>query len=64
MYYKLFNEEGKWKDKTTGELKNIMEVNWAWTPEGDNVGWDFFDTIEEAMTYYNIEIIKEDEINN
>lgn len=64
MYYKLFDEEGKWKDKTTGELKNLMEVNWAWTPEGDNVGWNSFDSIEEAMTYYNIEIIIEDEINN
>ena len=64
MYYKLFNEEGKYKDKTTGELKNMMEVNWAWTPEGDNVGWDFFNSLEEAMINYNIEIIKGNETNN
>ena len=33
-----------------------MEVEIAYTPEGINVGWDEFNSLEEAMTHYNIEL--------
>jgi len=56
MVYKLFIEEGKYQDKTTRELRNMMEVEIAYTPEGINVGWDEFNSIEEAMEAYNIEL--------
>lgn len=56
MVYKLFIEEGKYQDKTTKELRNMMEVEIAYTPEGINVGWDEFNSIEEAMEAYNIEL--------
>ncbi len=56
MVYKLFIEEGKYQDKTTRELRNMMEVEIAYTPEGINVGWDQFNSIEEAMDFYNIEL--------
>ena len=56
MIYKLFIEEGKYQDKTTRELRNMMEVEIAYTPEGINVGWDEFNSIEEAMEAYNIEL--------
>lgn len=56
MIYKLFLEEGKYRDITTHEDRNMMEVEVAYTPEGINVGWDEFNTIEEAMVSYNIEI--------
>jgi hypothetical protein len=56
MIYKLFIEDGEYVDKTTGEPRNLMEVEIAYTPEGINVGWDEFDSIEEAMTHYNIEL--------
>jgi hypothetical protein len=56
MIYKLFIEEGKYQDKTTKELRNMMEVEIAYTPEGINVGWDEFNSIEEAMEAYNIEL--------
>jgi hypothetical protein len=54
MYYKLFNEDGDFLDKTTEEPKNLLWCNVAWTPEGTNVGWDFFDTLEQAMDHFNL----------
>ena len=56
MIYKLFLEDGDYRDKTTLEGRNIMEVEVAYTPEGINVGWDEFNSLEEAMTHYNIEL--------
>jgi len=56
MIYKLFLEEGLYRDKTTHEDRNMMEVEIAYTPEGINVGWDEFNSIEEAMEAYNIEL--------
>jgi hypothetical protein len=64
MIYKLFIEDGDYRDITTREGRNIMEVEIAYTPEGINVGWDEFNSLEEAMVSYNIELkpkeIKED----
>lgn len=56
MIYKLFLEEGEYRDLTTKEDRNLMEVEVAYTPEGINVGWDEFNSLEEAMTHYNIEL--------
>jgi hypothetical protein len=54
MIYKLFLEEGDYMDLATRERRNIMEVEIAYTPEGINVGWDEFDSLEEAMIAYNV----------
>jgi hypothetical protein len=54
--YKLFIEDGLYQDIDTKEPRNLMEVEIAYTPEGINVGWDEFDSVEEAMTHYNIEL--------
>lgn len=35
-----------------------LEVNVAYTPEGINVGWKSFDTLEQAMVYFNIKLKK------
>jgi hypothetical protein len=64
MIYKLFNEQGLYQDKDTLEPKNMMEVEIAYTPEGINVGWDEFDSIEQAMEAYNIELIPVEEEDN
>lgn len=55
MVYKLLDEDGSYQDKTTKERKNLMEAEFAWTPDGLNVGWDAFDSLEEAMEYFNIQ---------
>ena len=34
----------------------MMEVEIVYTPDGINVGWDEFNSIEEAMEAYNIEL--------
>ena len=62
MVYKLFLEEGQYRDITTLEPRNMLKANIAWTPEGENVGWDTFDTDEEAMEFYGIEFAPEEEI--
>lgn len=56
MLYKLFYEDGDYRDITTREGRNIMEVEIAYTPEGVNVGWDEFNSLEEALISYNIEL--------
>jgi hypothetical protein len=61
MVSKLFLEEGDYVCKITGEPRNMMIVEIAYTPDGINVGWDEVKDEEEAMNLYNIEkIIKED----
>jgi hypothetical protein len=62
MVYKLFLEEGEYRDITTLEPRNMLKANIAWTPEGTNVGWDTFDTDEEAMAFYNIEKIPDEDV--
>lgn len=58
MVYKLYdNPEGEYRDKSTGERKNLLEANVVTTPLGDNVGWTEFNTPEEALEYFNIELI-------
>jgi hypothetical protein len=56
MIYKLFIEDGAYQDIDTLEPRNMMEVEIAYTPEGINIGWDEFNSIEEAMSHYNIEL--------
>ena len=55
MVSKLFYEEGNYVCKETGERRNLMLVEIAYTPEGINVGWNEVNDEEEAMTLYNIE---------
>jgi hypothetical protein len=55
MIYKLLIEDGEFRDRLTREGRNIMEAEIAYTPEGINVGWDEFNSLEEAMLSYNVE---------
>jgi hypothetical protein len=56
MIYKLFIEDGEYQDIDTKEPRNIMEAEIAYSPDGINVGWDEFNSIEDAMSHYNIEL--------
>jgi len=56
MYYKLFLEEGDFLDKTTEEPRNLLWGPEIWTPEGLNVGWTKFDSLEEAMEHFNLKL--------
>jgi hypothetical protein len=55
MIYKLFLEEGEYVDKTTGEPRNLLEAEIAYTPDGINVGWTELDNLEAAMLYFNLD---------
>lgn len=54
MVYKLFNEEGSYIDKSTGEPRNLCSAEIAISADGVNVGWIEFGTIEEAENYFGI----------
>ena len=54
MVSKLFIEEGDYICNETGELRNMMVVEIAYTPDGINVGWDEVADENEAMVLYNI----------
>lgn len=55
MVSKLFIEDGDYICKDTGESRNMMVVEIAYTPDGINVGWDEVAGEESAMILYNIE---------
>jgi hypothetical protein len=54
MVSKLFEEDGDYICLETGEPRNMMIVEVAYTPEGINVGWDEVSDEDQAMTLYNI----------
>lgn len=54
MVYKLFDEEGDYVSTETGEPKNLLFTEIAYTPEGINFGWSEFDSLESAMNYFKI----------
>lgn len=57
MYYKLFNEDGDFLDKTTKEPKNLLWGETIYSPEGVNPpDWKKFDSLEQAMEHFNIEL--------
>lgn len=63
MIYKLFYEDGDYQDADTKEPRNMMQVEIAYTPDGINIGWDEFDSIEEAMLHYNIELKPQENVD-
>lgn len=50
----LLKEEGDYICLETGEERNMLVANIAYTPEGTNVGWDEVIDEEDAMKLYNI----------
>ena len=57
MICKLFIEEGNYLDIETGESRNLMCAEVVYTPEGESYQWiDGFNTIEDAMEHFNIEL--------
>ena len=55
MVYKIIKETGDYIDAITGEDVNLLECDIAHTPDGINVGWAEFQSIEEAEQYFNIQ---------
>jgi hypothetical protein len=56
MIYKLFIEDGEYRDRRTKEGRNLVVADIAYTPEGINVGWDEFNSLEDAIYSYDIEL--------
>lgn len=54
MVYKKFeNPEGNYIDVQQVRW-DILEANEAWTPQGKNVGWDTFASLEAAAVAYGL----------
>lgn len=54
MVYKKFeDEQGPYID-IQGKRWTIMEAHEAYTPEGLNVGWDSFESLEQAIQAYGL----------
>lgn len=53
VYKKTQNEEGNYIDAQQTRW-DILEAHEAWTPEGKNVGWDEFDSLEQAAQAYGL----------
>lgn len=53
VYKKIQNEEGPYIDKKQVRF-DILEAHEAYTPEGLNVGWDEYDSIEAAAIAYGL----------
>ena len=57
MICRLFIEEGDYLDIETGEERNLFCAQQIHTPDGESIHWqNTFNTIEEAMEFYNIEL--------
>lgn len=55
MIYKLFIEDGEYRDRLTKEGRNLMIAEIAYTPEGINVGWEEFNSLDDALYSFDIE---------
>lgn len=53
VYKKAQNEVGNYIDVQQVRW-DILEAHEAWTPQGKNVGWDAFDSLEEAAQAYGL----------
>ena len=59
MVYKLLIEDGEYQDKTTKEIRNLLEAEIAYTPDGINAGWTELENLESAIEYFNLEYREE-----
>ena len=53
VYKKIQNDYGDYKDKKNVRY-DVLEAHEAWTPEGKNVGWDEFTSLEAAANAYGL----------
>lgn len=55
MLYRYLNEDGPYKDKTTGEKRNLISANAIACSSEEQEQWEEFKTEDLAMEYFNIE---------
>jgi hypothetical protein len=53
VYKKIQNEQGSYIDKQQVRW-DILEAHEAYTPQGKNVGWDEYDSLEQAANAYGL----------
>ena len=53
VYKKIQNDEGDYIDIQHTRW-DILEAHEAWTPQGKNVGWDEYESLEAAAAAYGL----------
>lgn len=53
VYKKIQNEQGSYVDKKQVRW-DILEAHEAYTPQGKNVGWEEYDSLEQAANAYGL----------
>lgn len=53
VYKKIQDEQGDYKDVQNMRW-DVLEAHEAWTPEGKNVGWDEYESLEQATQAYGL----------
>ena len=53
VYKKIQNEQGSYIDKQQVRW-DILEAHEAYTPQGKNVGWDEYDSLEQIANAYGL----------
>lgn len=53
VYKKVKNEAGDYKDSQDVRW-DILEAHEAWTPQGLNMGWDAYESLEAATQAYGL----------
>lgn len=54
IYKKIQHNEGDYKDENEVRF-NVLQAHEAWTPEGKNVGWEYFSTKEACLKEWGLE---------
>lgn len=53
VYKKIQNEKGDYRDSQNVRY-DVLEAHEAWTPQGKNVGWDEFASLEKSAAAYGL----------
>lgn len=54
MVYRLYKEFGEYIDIESGDDRNLLYFEEVCTKDGINVGWDSFNTLNDAENFYGI----------
>lgn len=62
MFFKVFNETGNYRDVVTKEERNLISAEIVFCPDFTDCtqdGWLEFETLSQALNYFNLELIPE-----
>ena len=58
MYYRVYEEDGHFVNKE-GLSYNLLFASHVYTPESQEIEWEYFKTFFEALEYYGLSVKEE-----